>query len=160
MTSKYRESTTFKSRRFFRHIVTDVIACEPRLGGLFRVSKHFARWHLMVQQRLPAAWREGVRLVCARGDTVVFYVNNGMIADKLRQFEPTILRVLAEEVRLSRVVVHVREQKKPPPKVKTLTISATARQRLQQAAMQIDNEHLRAAMLRLARVNLDADEIA
>lgn len=156
----YRVAFGRIGQRGFRHIVTDVIAREPRLGGLFRVAQHFARWHVLVARHLPEGVRDRVRLVCARGDTVVFYADNGMIANKLRMLENTILQALAPEIELNHVQVHVRDDVPMPRREKTLTLSSHARASLRKAAEAISDPALRASMLRLARVNLDEDENA
>lgn len=99
---------------------------------------------------IPPAMAEACRAVRIRDDELVIHADNGIVAARLRMTAPGLLPQLAQQgYPASKVKVKVALQIVRPKKPKSLAISETALDGMEQAASSIDNPMVRAAVARL-----------
>lgn len=126
------------------------------LGPLLQHAARLARLNRGLQQHLPAPLGEHCKLADTRDETALVYTDSSAWAVKIRYEEAyilEILRSLGEAAPLTRIRVKIIPPPVPPPPPRPrapLRLSATGAAIIHQAAQDINDPALQAALRRLA----------
>ncbi|ATP30461.1 DUF721 domain-containing protein [Chromobacterium violaceum] len=128
----------------------DIARQDQTLALLTAAARELMALDRAFKKLIPPAMAEACRAVRIRDDELVIHADNGIVAARLRMTAPGLLPQLAQQgYPASKVKVKVALQIVRPKKPKSLAISETALDGMEQAASSIDNPMVRAAVARL-----------
>lgn len=128
----------------------DIARRDTALARLTARAQQLLQLDRQFRKLLPPALAAGCHAVRIEGGELLIFADNGLIAARLRILAPGLLPRLAERgYPATSVKVRVMLRLETPPREKRLTISASALDRIEEAAASVRDPGIGAALARL-----------